>query len=315
MGNIEFPKHICRIVIFIVLSAVSTRFLYEWIAQLSIGSRRAQCSTLQRLREYCPSPLQLTTGFVTDFLDTLGIGSFATTTTIFKLGKVVPDELIPGTMNIGHALPTILQAFIYINAIQIDLVTLILLIGASVVGAWCGAGLVSRLPRRAIQVGIGGALSAAVVFMAMGNAQWFPTGGAKLALHGFPLIAAMAGTCLFGALNTLGIGFYAPCMILVSLLGMKPIAAFPIMMGSAAFLMPVGGLQFIRSRTYDARSAVGLGLGGLPAVLMAAFIVRSLPVDTLRWLVMAVASWAAILLFRSGFRESLQKWRSKRIGG
>ena len=75
----------------------------------------------------------------------------------------------------------------------------------------------------------------------------------------------------------LGIGLYAPCMILVSLLGMNPTAAFPIMMGSCAFLMPVSSVRFVRAQTYDVRAALGLALGGLPAALIAAKLVESLP--------------------------------------
>ena len=96
---------------------------------------------------------------------------------------------------------------------------------------------------------------------------------------------AIAGNFLLGALMTLGIGLYAPCMILVSLLGMNPTAAFPIMMGSCAFLMPVGSLRFIRERGYSLRNALGLAIGGLPGVLVAAYIVKSLNLDIVRWLV------------------------------
>ena len=124
-----------------------------------------------------------------------------------------------------------------------------------------------------------------------------------LGLTGVKLFIAVALNCVFAAISTLGIGFYAPCMILVSLLGMTPLLAFPIMMGSSAFLMPVGSLRFVNSRSYEARAAAGLALGGLPAVLIAAFIVKSLPLDTLRRLVMAIALWAAFLLFRSAYHE------------
>jgi len=250
-----------------------------------------------------PSLLQLGVGLVTNFFDSLGIGSFATTTTIFKIGRMVRDELIPGTMNVGHTLPTILQAFLYISIIQVDLRTLLVLIGSAVLGAWWGAGVVARLPRRAIQLGVGAALTASVLFMAMGQLHWFPVGGEKLALHGLRLASGALGTCLFAAFSTLGIGFYAPCMILISLLGMKPLAAFPIMMGSSAFLMPAASSRFLASQVYDSRAAGGLALGGLPGVLLAAFIVKSLPLEALRWLVMAVAFWGALLLFRSAWHE------------
>lgn len=290
-----------RVGILVALSAAVIYFVSSWIVALHHDSQQAPVA--DHLEVPLPSLLQLGVGFVTNFFDTLGIGSFATTTTIFKLGRMVPDELIPGTMNIGHTLPTILQAFLYITIIQVDLTTLLLLIAASVVGAWWGAGLVRRLPRRAIQLGVGAALTASVLFMGMGQLHWFPVGGEKLALHGFLLGAGMIGTCLFGAVSTLGIGYYAPCMILVSLLGMKQLAAFPIMMGSSAFLMPVASSRFLKSQVYDPYAAAGLALGGLPAVLLAAYIVKSLPLEALRWLVMAIATWAALLLFRSASND------------
>ena len=101
------------------------------------------------------------------------------------------------------------------------------------------------------------------------------------------------------ALSTLGIGFYAPCMTLVSLLGMNPQVAFPIMMGSCAFLMPVASARFIQKRSYSLRPALGLALGGVPAVLIAALLVRSLGVTALRWLVVAVVLYTAVVMLRS----------------
>jgi uncharacterized membrane protein YfcA len=288
--------------IFIALFGTTSHFVYCWIASLRQDSVQPVAHSRRELAPV-PSLFHLLTGFVTNFFDTLGIGSFATTTTIFKLGRVLPDELIPGTLNVGHTLPTVLQAFIYISIVQVNLTTLVLLMASSAIGAWWGAGLVSRLPRRVIQLGVGGALAAAVGFMTMRELHLFPAGGEQLALHGVPLLVGILGTALFGALSTLGIGFYAPCMILVSLLGMAPLAAFPIMMGSSAFLMPLASLRFVKSRFYLGRVAVGLALGGLPAVVIAAFIVKSLPLDTLRRLVMAIALWAAFLLFRSAYQE------------
>ncbi len=283
--------------IFVALSLSALYFVSIWIAALRRGLRREPVVSPGKP---VPKPplFQLAVGFVTNFFDTLGIGSFATTTTIFKLAHVVPDEWIPGTMNVGHTLPTLLQAFLYITIIQVDLKTLVLLIASAVVGAWWGAGLVRKLPRRAIQFGMGGALTASILFLAMGELHWFPVGGEKLALGGF------LGTCVFGAVSTLGIGFYAPCMILVSLLRMAPLAAFPIMMGSSAFLMPVASSRFLESQAYYARAAAGLALGGLPAVAVAALLVKSLPLHALRWLVMGVALWAAMLLFRSAFEKT-----------
>ena len=246
-----------------------------------------------------PDPLRMAIGFVTNFFDTLGIGSFAPTTSVFKLLRIVPDELIPGTLNAGHVLPTLMQALIFIAVVQVDPMTLILMIAASVLGAWLGAGIVSRLPRRAIQVGMGVALLVAAALFILANLELIPAGGDARALHGALLVVACVVNFLLGALMTLGIGLYAPCLILVSLLGMNPIAAFPIMMGSCAFLMPVAGLRFIASRRYDLRAALGLLIGGIPGVLIAAFVVKSLPLEWLRWLVVVVILYTSVAMLRS----------------
>lgn len=249
-------------------------------------------------------PLRIVTGFVTNFFDTLGIGSFAPTTALFKLRRMVADELIPSTLNVGHTLPTVVQALIFIIVVKAESVTLASMILAATAGAWLGAGLVARMHRRAIQLIMGFALIASAILLVLVNTGLLPGGGTALELSGGRLVLATAVNFGLGALMTAGIGLYAPCLILVSLLGMDPLAAFPIMMGSCAFLMPVAGLRFIRSGKYDARAALGLTLGGIPAVLLAAFAVKSLPLDWLRWLVIAVVLYAAGSMLRTSALET-----------
>lgn len=236
-----------------------------------------------------PTPVQGAVGFGTAFFDTLGIGSFATTTTIYKLRKMVDVREIPGTLNVGHTLPTITQAFIYTRIVPVDSQTLVLMIVAAVAGAWLGAGVVTRWPRRKIQIGMGLALVAAAVLMLMTQLNLFPAGGNTLDLAGTRLVIGLAGNFVLGMLMMLGIGLYAPCMILVSLLGMNPTAAFPIMMGSCAFLMPICSARFLREeRSFNLQATLGLAIGAVPAVLLAALIVKSLPLSAVRWLVVLV---------------------------
>jgi uncharacterized membrane protein YfcA len=242
----------------------------------------------------------LAVGAVTNFFDTLGIGSFATTTACYKLvpelRRTVPDRLIPGTLNVGHTPPTILQAVIFIVAIAVDPRTLWSMIAAAAVGAWFGAGYVARWPKRTVQLVMGVALLVAASAMTMTQLALFPGGGDALGVTGLRLAVAVAVSLVLGALMTMGIGFYAPCMILVALLGMSPRTAFPIMMGACAFLMPVASVRFVRARAFEPRAALGLAVGGVPAVLIAAFIVKSLPLTALRWLVVAVVLYTAAML-------------------
>jgi uncharacterized membrane protein YfcA len=242
-------------------------------------------------------------GLITNFFDTLGIGSYAPTTSFFKLWGLVPDEQIPGTLTVGHTLPSILQAFIYIAVVQVDVITLTLMIGASVVGAWLGAGVVARWPRRNIQIGMGIALLVMAGFFLMSQLNLFPVGGDKLGLTGAKLAIAVAANMVLGALMTLGIGMYAPCMMIIYLMGMSPRAAFPIMTGSCAFLMPVGSARFIREGSYNLKSALGLMIGGIPGVLAAAFIVKEMPLYWVRWLVIVVVLYTAAMMLRSAAVE------------
>lgn len=251
-----------------------------------------------------PRGRELAIGFTTNFFDALGIGSFATTTSLFKLWRVVPDEEIPGTLNVGLTIPGIVEAFLFISLVRVDPTTLILLIIAAVAGAWLGSGVVARWPRRNIQIGMGTALLVAATLFTLNNLSMFPSGGTALALTGARLWFAVGANFCLGALMTLGIGLFAPCMIIVSLLGMNPIAAFPIMMSSTAFLMPVASTRFIRFDRYALRAAIGLTLAGIPAVLIAALLVKSLPLTTLRWLVVIVVTFTAASMLRSAFGES-----------
>lgn len=243
-------------------------------------------------------------GFLTNFFDTLGIGSFASTTAYVKFRKLISDDLIPGTLNVGHALPTITQAIIFTTAIAVAPLTLIAMVAAAVAGGYLGAGVVAGLPRRTVQLGMGIALLVAASLFVMKIVGMLPPGGNALGLSGGVLVFAIVANFVLGALMSLGIGLYAPCLMLVSLLGMNPIAAFPIMMASCACLMPVGSLKFIRERKYDRRTAIGLAIGGIPGVLLAAFVVKSLPLQWLYWLVVIVVLYAAILMLRSALQST-----------
>jgi uncharacterized membrane protein YfcA len=253
-----------------------------------------------------PTVRQLAIGFVTDFFDMLGIGSFAPTTSLYKLGGVVADENIPGTLNVGHMIPTFAEAVISILVIAVDVEakTLTLLIAAAVAGAWLGAGVVSRWPRRWIQLGMGILLLGAVAVMVVRQTGRTPVGGEALGLTGARLAIGMACNFVLGAFMTLGVGLFAPCMIMVALLGMKEAAAFPIMMGSCAFLMPAASVRFVRSGRYDLRASLGLTIAGTPGVLLAAFVVKTLSLATVKWLVVAVVVYTAVAMLRSAARAT-----------
>jgi len=257
--------------------------------------------TAHKRGELAPKPEAIGLGFATNFFDTLGIGSFAPTTAYMKLRRMAPDSYFPAILNAGHALPTIAQALIFITLVQVDPILLVSCIIAAVAGAFVGAPMVQRAPVRLVQGVVGVALLIAAVLFAMSNLGYMPAGGEAVTLPPPLFAAAVAGHFVMGVLMMFGIGLYAPSLVMLSLLGLNPTAAFPIMMGSCAFLMPISSVRFVRSERIDLRVVLGIALGGIPAVLIAALIVKSLDLEVIRWLVVVVVLYAAALLLRAAF--------------
>ena len=241
--------------------------------------------------------------FIANFFDTLGIGSYATTTSMVRQWKLIPDERIPGSLNVGYVIPTVIQAYIYTKLVPVDSTTLILMIVAAVLGAWLGAGVVSGWNRRKVQIGMGIALLGFAIIMVVRLTGEAPAGGEVLKLTGAKLAIGAAGNFVLGALMTLGIGLYAPCLILVGLLGMTETTAFPIMMGSCAFLMPFANVRFMKSGAFHAPVILSMLIAGIPAVLIAAFVVTSLPLTVLKWLVVVVVIYTGVNMLLTARRE------------
>ncbi|MGH4122122.1 MAG: TSUP family transporter [Clostridium sp.] len=238
-------------------------------------------------------------GFIANFFDTLGVGSFAIITSIVRFFKLTDDRTLPGTLNVSCTIPTVLEAVIFLTVIKVDKATLILMILAAVIGAIIGADVVAKFDVRKVRIGMGLALLAVAIIMLSGMLHFMPVGGTAEGLTGVKLIIAIAGNFILGALMQLGIGLYAPCMALIYALGMNPLVAFPIMMGSCAFLMPAGSAEFVKKEAYDKKASIAITLFGSVGVLIAAYIVKSLPLNIVKWLVVVIVIYTAIMLLGS----------------
>jgi uncharacterized membrane protein YfcA len=342
-------------ILFVALGILALTFIAVWIVEVRRNPDTPDPGA--------PNAERIAVGFFANFFDALGIGSFATSTTYFRFRKLVRDEFIPGTLNVGHCLPTITQAFIGIAVIAVDFLTLVLMIVTAVAGSWFGAGVVARMPRRAIQIGMGIALLLAAAFMfssvmglmpsgnltvrtggtalradasataapieqlsagttlelvnagrqwskvkdpttkAEGYVQTAAVDGVVLGVRGVLLALALVGSFFLGSIMPLGIGYYAPCMVLIALVGMNPVAAFPIMMGACAFLMPVASMEFVHKKRYSLRAAAGLAAGGIFGSALALLVVKSLPLYWVKWLVTAVVIYVGISLLQTAAIE------------
>jgi len=244
-------------------------------------------------------------GLITNFLDTLGIGSFAQQTAFYKYTKFVDERILPGTLNVSNCIPIIVQAIIYIGVIEVDVFTLVVLILAAVVGSYFSAGIISKLPKKHIRIIMGIALLCVSGIMLARNIGFIETLGTGTAtsLEGQALIIGVVVFFVLGVLMSAGVGLYAPAMATVYLLGMSPAVAFPIMMGACAFLMPVNSYKFIKEEAYSPRVAILVTFAGVMGVVIAAHIVTSLDLTMLTYLVIVVVFITGCLMLYQGIKD------------
>lgn len=234
-----------------------------------------------------------------NFFDSLGVGSFATTTAVLRLFHLVDDENLPGTLNVGHATPSVLEAVLFIIALGglIDVPTIVSMVLAAGIGAWFGAGIVVRWPRRTIQRAMAIALVITATFMTVRLLTSLSLSEGSTGFTGAALAIAVAASLVIGSITSLGIGNYAPTMAVTYMLGMNERAVFPIMAASAALILPAAAVRFYRSGRFDRRTALGLAIGGIPGVLVAVYIVKTLPLQVVKWIVVAVLLYTSATLY------------------
>lgn len=238
------------------------------------------------------------------FLSTFGVSDFALSTIVYRAKKLIPDEKLPGTLNAQCVIPVAVMALAYISVISVDTLTLVLCIAAQAAGAYIGPGIVVKLPVKVIRRFIGAGLVIAALFIAAGRTGILPAGGTATALAGAKLIVAVAALFVFGALNNIGIGSYAPTMATIYALGISPAVAFPIMMGACAFSVPVGSMQFIRFGRYGRKLTLFASTFGIIGVLAAVYIVKRLNLSALQWVIAVVVLYAGLdILFKESSRR------------
>ena len=243
---------------------------------------------------------------IANFFDTLGIGSYAIATSAWKFNKSISDDLIPGTLNVAFGIPICVEATITMTRIDVDPLTLVLMIASAIVGSIIGAKIISKMDIMKIRVVMGVALLivAAITLCKINGVGPFGLIGTARGLTGALLVIGVIANFILGVLMTAGIGLYAPCMALVLLLGMSADVAFPIMMGSCAFLCPACGITFIKEGKYQRAMTIPMIITGSIGVLIAGFIVTSLPLTLLTYLVCVVMVICAILFFHDARKQS-----------
>ena len=241
-------------------------------------------------------------GIVSQFLGTFGVSDFAFNTVAFRLTKTVEDKKIPGTLNAACVIPVAFMALAYITVIKVEALTLAVLIIAQTSGSYLTPRIVVKLPVHRIRMGIAVGLLCAAAFILAGKLQVIPSGGNLTGLPGIKLAVAAAAVFIYGALNNIGIGSYAPTMATVYSLGIDPRVAFPIMMGGCSFSCAVGAMEFIRLGGYSRKPTLWISTAGDNAVAAAVYLVKSMRLDVIKRVVFVVVLYAALDLLYKEFR-------------
>lgn len=227
-------------------------------------------------------------------MDTLGIGSFAPSIAFYNATHMVDDRILVPTLNAAISLPVLAEALLFISAVEVDFATLIIMAICGMVGAFVGARLQGKVNTKMINMIMGSGLIIAAFFIFAGQVGIMPTGGDAIGLYSWKLILACIVNFFIGVFVNFGIGTYAPCMCLVYLLGMSPLVAFPIMMLSACTICPVAGITYIKKGQVDRWLYAMYSVFGVIGVLIAVYVVKSMPTNVLQWLVFGVVLYAGL---------------------
>ena len=258
-------------------------------------------------------------GFVANFIDALGIGAFAPIVAMSKFAKMkLKNKEIPALLNIGCCIPVMTEAFIFTTTIKVDPTTLVVMLAAAGLGSYVGAGIISKMDEKKVQLVMGVALfiTAILMFLGLPWIDLLPGGGNEIGLSGVKLVIGAVGNFILGSLMTAGIGLYAPCMALVYFLGMSAKVSFPIMMGSCAVLMPVASIRFIKEGNYPRKATLGITIFGVIGVLIATILVKNLPMDIMKVLVVIVIIYTSYSMLAPLFKarkENAVGAKSKRL--
>ena len=258
-------------------------------------------------------------GFVANFIDALGIGAFAPIVAMSKFAKMkLKNKEIPAMLNIGCCIPVMTEAFIFTTTIKVDPTTLVVMLAAAGLGSYVGASIISKMDEKKVQLVMGIALfiTAILMFLGLPWIDLLPGGGNEIGLSGVKLVIGAVGNFILGSLMTAGIGLYAPCMALVYFLGMSAKVSFPIMMGSCAVLMPVASIRFIKEGNYPRKATLGITIFGVIGVLIATILVKNLPMDIMKVLVVIVIIYTSYSMLAPLFKarkENAVGAKSKRL--
>ena len=236
-------------------------------------------------------------GFVSNLLDTVGIGSFAVIVAMRRILGVMPDDVkLIGSMNIQAVITALAQMLIFLHYIQLDLTTMLVAIAMITLGGFLSGLFATRIKTSLVRIImlIAFIITGILLFLIQMDILSFLNN--SHAIKGMRLIFFAIFMLIAGSLPAFGVGYYSLVKTSIFLFGVNPIIAFPIMATASSYQMPVTAITFMRSGKFYARSSILLAVFGVIGVFIAAPLISFVDPYTLKWILFVVVIYNIITL-------------------
>lgn len=249
-------------------------------------------------------------GIIAFIADTIGIGSFAVNIALAKLLGTFRDDELPAMNNGAQVIPGTLESLFFMHVVDVDLTTLITLVGGTCLGGLIGGSIVSRLSQQAIRATMICCFILIIGLLVGDKFGWLPVGGDAVALHSWKLILGFLGMVICGILTSAGIGLFAMVQGVLFLLNVSPLVAFPIMTTAGAMQQPLTTMMFLQQDKIPLKKTLILSLSGCIGVLIIIPLFKNFTMSWLHGLLIMILCYNVFAISRSYLRTRAEKQKS-----
>jgi uncharacterized membrane protein YfcA len=215
-------------------------------------------------------------GFISNLLDTVGIGSFAVIVAMRKMLGVMPDDVkLIGSMNIQAVITALAQMLIFLHYIKLDLTTMLVSIAMITLGGFLSGLIAVRINKAIVHnvMLIAFIVTGILLFLIQLDVLQFTS--TSDAITGIRLGIFAIFMLIAGMLPAFGVGYYSLVKTSIFLFGVNPIIAFPIMAAASSYQMPVTAITFMSKNKFYTKSSILLAIFGLIGVFIAAPLIST----------------------------------------
>ena len=168
--------------------------------------------------------------------------------------KLMPDnKTYNGSLVVQAALPTAVQSILFLGLVQVDTLMLVVSCVSIAIGGIISGYLINRVSRQGILYVMLITFMISAALLVLNKFHLLNIGGELTYVRGDKLIILAVVMLLAGMLPAFGVGYYSIVLVIIFMLGISPIVAYPIMTTASAVQMPMTAINDdcgIISRSY-----------------------------------------------------------------